>query len=129
MSSAKRRPKPNGKEHSIVQALDKMSLLDDVAEEIFPILRQAIKERWSREKVFSHPVIETLLAVRQASIAIKDADSSRAMAAIKDATDRKEGKAVERRETTHKLERMPDEQLDALLKSKLSASIEEEEIA
>lgn len=109
--------------------LDKMSLLDDISEEIFPILRQAIRERWPREKVFSHPVIEALLAVRQASIAIKDPDSGKALAAIKDAVDRKEGKARERIDNTHRLEKMPDEQLDAMLMARMGTTDDEEDDA
>lgn len=125
--SKRRQPKQNNAEHMLAVTLDKMSLLDDISEEIFPILRQAIRERWPREKVFGHPVIEALLAVRQASIAIKDPDSGKALAAIKDAVDRKEGKARERIEQTHKLEKLPDEQLDALLKSKLGRASEDDE--
>jgi hypothetical protein len=62
-------------------------------------------------------------------IAMTDKDSGRALSAIKDILDRTQGRAVERTTTTHKFEKLKDEELDALLKSRLKevADTDEEE--
>jgi hypothetical protein len=120
---SKRRPKENHQERVMANALDTRTLMDDIAKEILPILARAIKERWTPEQVRKHPLVSVLLAARQASIAITDPDSSKALAAIKDLNDRTEGKAVERVEATHKYEKLKDEELDALLASE-EASLE-----
>lgn len=97
-------------------------MLSEIGEEILPVLRLALKEGWTRDKLMAHPKVELLMAARQVSIGILEVDSAKALAAIKDSTDRTRGKPTERIETTHRLEKMPDEQLDAMLLSKLQAA-------
>lgn len=60
--------------------------------------------------------------LRQLTIALAEPDSGKALAAIKDLRDRDEGKAIERQEHVHRLEKLPEEQLDALLLSELEAA-------
>ena len=104
------------------RTLDKLEQYEHFTSLISPLLRQAIKENWSAEKLATDPQIQTLLMARQMTIALAEADSGKALAAIKDLRDRSEGKAVERVEQTHKLEKLPDDQLDAMLLSKLAAA-------
>lgn len=125
--SKKRRPKANGLEHRMAEALDARNISSEIAAPIIPILMQAMKEGWSAEKLSKHPQVQLLLAARQLTIAITETDPAKAMAAIKDARDRVEGRATERSEVVHKLEKMPDEQLDALLHSKLSSDYDSED--
>jgi hypothetical protein len=117
-----RRPKPNHIENLMARALDTKSVLDEVSDQIIPILAQAMREGWSDEKLANHPRIQLLLTARQISIALQEEDSAKALAAIKDTKDRTRGKPTERVETTHKLSKLPDEQLDSLLLSKLGSA-------
>lgn len=113
-----RRPKPNHVEYRMARALDQLAEYETFTESVAPLLRQAIKEGWSAEKMEQDPRIQALLVARQLSIALTEKDTSKALAALKDARDRTTGKPTEKIETTHKLEKMDDKELDALLLSK-----------
>lgn len=110
----------------MVGALDKLAEYESFCDDILPILRRAIKEKWSKEKIQSDPTIQAILVAKQITVAVTERDSAKALAAIKDVRDREEGKAVERREVKHQLQDLPDEQLDALLQSKLKEADEDE---
>ncbi len=116
---SRKSPRPNRAESKMAAALDTRTLLDDISAELLPIMRTASKERWTRDQWRAHPVLSALIQARQFSIAITDDDTSKALAAIKDINDRTEGRATERVETIHILEKLPDEQLDALLETEL----------
>lgn len=62
---------------------------------------------------------KSMVAARIVSIAMTEQDSGRALAAAKDVLDRTQGKAIERQQVEHKFGRMDEDQLDALLISKL----------
>lgn len=57
------------------------------------------------------------MAVRAVTIAMTEADPSKALAAVKEVLDRGVGKATEKTEVTHKYQNLPDEELDAVLKT------------
>ena len=61
----------------------------------------------------------TLREARIAAIALTDPDAKTALAAIKDMTDRDEGKAKETKEISHRLGRLPEEEIDAVILSQL----------
>jgi hypothetical protein len=103
-------------------ALDERAAFEDFKESLLPFLRDALKKGWTAEQIQNHPKLQSALMARQMSIALNDKDTSKALAAIKDIRDRTEGKARERLEVTSKLDRTPDEQLDALIKSKLASA-------
>jgi hypothetical protein len=111
----------------MARALDVRGLYGDISEQIAPILTQALRENWSSEKLANHPKIQLLLTARAITGAIQEADFGKAMTAIKDIKDRTEGKPKERVELTNKLEKTPDEQLDAMLKSKLAGAMSDED--
>jgi hypothetical protein len=114
---SKKRPRPNTHEHKMAVALDELAEFERFLEEILPTLRRAVKERWDPEKIYR--ACETEMAARQVQIAMMDKDPARALAAIKDALDRTRGKATEKVEITNKLEKLSDEELDALLQTEL----------
>lgn len=121
-----RRPRTNKVEHRMARALDELAEFEKFQEDILPILQTALKEGWSAEKIFNHPKAQALLAARALTIGIMDRDSGRALAAVKDIMDRTVGKATEKLEVTNRLEKMPDEQLDALIRSQLGADEDSE---
>ena len=60
-----------------------------------------------------------LLQAKLVSIALTEKDSLKALAAIKDILDRKEGKAKERQEVTHRLKDVAETEIDSLILTKL----------
>lgn len=124
---SKKRPRSNKLERRMVEALDARNISEEIAAPIIPILVQAMKEGWDSDKLARHPQIQLLLTARALTIAMTEGDSAKALAAVKDIKDRTQGKATERSEVTHKLEKLPDEQLDALLQSKLGQQSDDAE--
>lgn len=93
-----------------------MDLLADF-EGLLPGLKAALRMGLSAEQIYAE--FTSMAAARGVNIALTETDSAKALAAIKDVLDRTQGKATERQEHTHRLEQLPDEQLDALLKTKI----------
>ncbi len=103
------------------RAVDQIGeLLEDFSEwrEMFaPILRKDLRAGLSPKELRTK--YKSLAQAREIAIAIGDQDSGKALTAIKSIIDREEGRPTERLEHTHKLEKLPDEQLDAMLLSQL----------
>lgn len=121
---SRKQPKSNKQEYLLAAALDERAAFEDFKESLLPFLRDALKKGWTADQIQSHPKLQSALMARQMSIALNDKDTSKALAAIKDIRDRTEGKARERLEVTSKLDKTPEDQLDALIKSKLKAASE-----
>jgi Arc/MetJ family transcription regulator len=68
-----------------------------------------------------------MMAARAVTNALLEKDTSRSQAAVKDAMDRVLGKATERREIKHQMANAPDEQLDALIQSRMNELAGEED--
>lgn len=59
------------------------------------------------------------LTARSILIAATSDDDAKAVMAIKDVTDRNEGRAMEKKSGTHHLEKLTDEQLEAMLRTEI----------
>jgi signal recognition particle receptor subunit beta len=112
---SRKRPRSNNTEYAMASALDKLAAYEEFCKDILPSLQKAIKEGRSAEDIYK--MAESIAAARAVTIAATEQDSGKALAAIKDIMDRTQGKAKERVETTHKYEKLKDEELDALLLS------------
>ena len=102
----------------MARTLDELSLM----EEFLSQLPQQIKKDLSKGMTSKQlqEKYAPMAAARIASIALTDADSSKALAAAKDMLDRVFGKATEKKEISHKLETLSDEELNASLLTALS---------
>lgn len=100
--------------------LDDLAEFEDFKESILPVLQQALKDGLTAEQIYTK--FQAYAAARTVSIVAREVDSGKALAAIREVLDRSAGKAVERTEVTHKMEKLPDAQLDALIRSKLEAT-------
>jgi hypothetical protein len=93
---------------------------EEFQNETLKVLRQDIKKGLKakdlREKYIA------LLQGKVLTQALTTEDASQALAILKDLADRVEGKAKETKEVQHRMEKLSDKELDALLKS------EEEEL-
>ncbi len=123
--AGRRRRHTDNTEHERVVSLDTLSRMRDFEDEIIPILQKALREGKSREEIEADPRVHALLAAKQISIAIREQDTAKSMAAIKDFRDRTQGKAIERTEVKHKYEALSDEELDALLTSEAESLTDE----
>ena len=114
-----------GKGHHGIKNQDRAcQLIDDLAEfetfqhEILPALRKDIESGMPYREMERKYL--GLAAARKITIALREPDSSKALAAIKDMQDRADGKPTEHRVNTHKFQALPDEELDAVLKSEIA---------
>lgn len=114
-----RNPKTGFKAESrMVNALDKLKAFDEFESLILPQLRKDLKAGLTSEEIYKK--YKHLAAARAVSITLAEPDSTKAMVAVKEIFDRNEGKTTEKREITHRLDKLPDEQLDALLLTEFS---------
>lgn len=113
-------PRPNKQEMKMVRALDDLAEFERFQDSILPVLRKAIEENWTADKIWSHPTTQALLAAQAVRIGLNNADPGRALDAIKTVIYQTAGKPKEKQEITHKVERLKDEELDSLLATHLA---------
>lgn len=118
--SNNRRKRPYRQEEKVTNLISKMEAMEEFQRDVLPKLRKALKEGVTTEKLYAE--FGPLAAARAITIALTDEDSGKALAAIKEMQDRAFGKPTERVEQTHKYSGVKDEELDALVKSKLEAA-------
>lgn len=100
--------------------------MDDLAEfekfkaNMLPVLRKDLESGLSAKDIYKK--YAAIAAARTAQIAISEVDSGKALAASKEIMDRAEGKSKETVDHTHRMADLPEEQLDAMIRSKLKAS-------
>jgi len=116
----RRRPKRNLEEAKMIRNLDQLAEFERFQESILPILKQAIEEKWSAERIWSHPLTQALLAAQAVRIGLQQGDAGKALDAIKTIVYQTQGKPKEQKEITHKVGKLKDEELDSLLKTQLS---------
>lgn len=97
-----------------------LAAFQEFRETVAPALRAMVEKKVPPEEMIRQ--FQSLLTARALTIALTSRDQAKSLAAVKDVLDRGLGKAVERRETKHVLEQLKDQELDALLESKLKAS-------
>lgn len=113
---SKRRFPNNPAEHRMVRSLDKLAAYERFQELIMPEVIKDLEAGLTSEEIlkkYSH-----LAAARLVTTSITGSEH-KATVAAKEILDRVSGKATEKREITHKLDKLPDDQLDALLLTEL----------
>ena len=98
-------------------ALAELEMFEEWRAQILPELRSLMLKGASETEILKKYIPQ--MAARLVTIALVDSDNGRALAAIKDALDRINGKPTETRKVEHRMAEMTDEQLDALLKSEM----------
>jgi len=99
------------------RTLDELALYDEMTIGVLSGIKKDLAQGLSAEQILEK--YAPLAAARVTSIALTEADSGKALAAAKDILDRSKGKAVERKQITHHLERLDERQVDAILLSEL----------
>jgi len=105
--------------------IDDLVLHDDLMMGVLGTIKKDLAAGLTSEQILEK--YSSLAAARVASIAATEADSSKALAAAKDILDRAQGRAVERKQIHHKLDKVDEKQLDAILLTELEGLELEEE--
>jgi hypothetical protein len=109
----------NRTEAQLARSLDKLAAFQDWSADILPRLRKML----ANPDVTPEDILEFSKAyavAKVATIAFTDDDNARALSAAKDLLDRSLGKAKERQEVEHKFGKLKEEELDALIESRLA---------
>lgn len=115
-------------EENTVNGIDELAVYDELMSGVLLAVREDIKKGLDAEAILAK--YAGLAAARVTTIALTDLDSGKALAASKDILDRALGKARERKELTHKLDKVDDKQLDAILLTELeSLEVEYEDVS
>lgn len=116
----------NGLEaNKMARNLDALAEFEQFQADVLPALRKDLAAGMSAEALYKK--YQSMAAARNITIAATSQNEGTALAAIKDILDRAGGKAKERSEVTHKMQNVPDDQLDALIMSKLGLTKEQAE--
>lgn len=99
------------------RSLDELAVQDELFSGVLEAVRTDIRKGLKTEDLLAK--YAQLAAARVVTIAATDADSGKALSAAKDILDRVHGKAKETRDVTHRLDKVKEEQIDALLLSEL----------
>lgn len=110
-----RKHQSNSQEARQVRAIDDLAEFEEFRDTLLPALRADLSKGLSDEEILTK--YKALAAARTISEMVLPGGAG--LAAAKDILDRTRGKAVERKEVKHQLERLEEKDVDALLMSKL----------
>lgn len=122
MRPKKYRKSSNSVENRMVNALDQLAAFEQFREEILPALRKDIESGLEAKEIIKK--YRSVAAARMVTSMFMPVPPA-AQAAAKDILDRGDGKATEQKKITVKYEDVEDEDLDALLESRLAEGGEE----
>lgn len=106
------------REHALQTTIEELELFAKWRRNVLPRLFKAQAEGKTAEEIYKEFAKEA--AFRSVQIALTSPDAGKAMSAISDILNRSGGKPTEKVELEHKYSSLKDEELDALLVSKLS---------
>lgn len=114
-----RRPKKSGNldTHRMVKTIDELAQFEEFKTTILPALQREVEKGTPGPELLAR--FQTHAAARLITIILTDPDSGRATAAIRELSDRVEGKAAQKIEQVHRFEKLSDNELDSLVTSKL----------
>lgn len=106
----------NALQEAQARSLDDLAEYAEFRDMFLPAIRQALLKGLNSEQILKK--FEPIVAARLVQLGVTGGESA-ALGAIKELMDRTQGKAVQKQEHTHKLAKLPEEELDAVLQSKL----------
>lgn len=113
-------------DYKMVKNVDALTEFEKFRDEVLPAIRKDMLSGMSAEELYKK--YQSLAAARSITIAASPTSTNgEALAAVKDILDRAGGKAKERSEVTHKMSNVPDEQLDAIILSKMGLTKEQQD--
>lgn len=103
--------------NKMVRSIDKLAFYEELEEKLGPELQKDIRKGLTPDELFEK--YQSYAAARVVQTAIFEPDNKTAASAAKDILDRKMGKAVEKKTVEHRLGKLPEAELRALVKSKI----------
>jgi hypothetical protein len=112
-----RPPQKHGQADRIrAQTLDELDDFREYKESLLPKLRHMVETNATPEEILK--TVQSMAAAKLGTM-IARTDSKQTLAAIIEVLNRTVGKPTEKVESTHKFEKLKDQELDALLESRL----------
>lgn len=115
---AQKATKKSGQELSRAASIDELAVYDDLFSGVLHSLKEDIRN--GLDAVAIAKKYSTLAQARVVTTALTDEDSGKALAASQDILNRAYGKATERKEIKHALADSSEEELDAVIASKMA---------
>lgn len=114
------RPRKSGHnaETRAVSTMDELREFEQFKKEILPALQEAVRLKKPSEEILE--LVRSHAAARLATIALLEPDSQKAMLGIEKVLQRTDGPVVQKSETDHRFGKLPEEQLDALIATRLN---------
>lgn len=121
-SGSTRKATTSSRQHGVelnrARTLDDLALHDDLFSGVLGNLKKDIAN--GMDALTLAKKYANLAQARTVTIALTDDNSSTALAASRDVMDRAMGKSIERKELTHALANSSDDELDAVIASKMA---------
>jgi hypothetical protein len=102
----------------MVEALDELALFEEYRATMLPKLREQVERGASTKEILG--TAQAAAVARLASMAVLENDPKIALVAIKELLERTDGKVTEKKEVTHAMAKLKDEELDALVMTALN---------
>lgn len=113
-------PSLGSEEANMVERLDELAMFEEYRATMLPKLRAQIERGASTKEILG--TAQAAAVARLASMAVLEQDSKVALAAIKELLERTDGKVTENKKIVHAMEKLKDEELDAVLLTALEES-------
>lgn len=110
-------------EDRMINTIEDLREFDDFKQKVLPAIRKAMAAGKSTKEILD--IAKAMATARLATIACTSTDEKNATAAIEKLLQRTDGPVVQKQESTHKFEKLPEEQLDAILLTKLARAQED----
>ena len=107
----------NAMQDGQARALDSLAEYESFKEMFLPEIRRALMNGMSGEKILQK--FKPIMMARLVQLGAVGGETA-ALSAIKEILDRTEGKAVQKTENIHRLGKLPDQELDAIVATKLA---------
>lgn len=101
------------------RSIDDLALHDELMGGVLGMIKKDLAAGLPADRILEK--YAPIAAARTVTIALTDADSGRALTASKDVLDRVHGKATERKELVHRLDKLDERQIDAIILSELES--------
>ncbi len=113
----RRRSQVDGKtQNDMADLIDDLNEFEEFKKSLLPALKAMVQRKAPPEEILA--TVQSLAAAKLGTMIVRS-DTKHTMAAIQEVLNRTIGKPTEKVETTHRFEKMKDEELDSLLKSRL----------
>lgn len=103
-------------EHEMARTIDELNDFEEYKKSLLPKLRKMVESEAPPEEILK--AVQSMAAAKLGTM-IARTDSKQTLAAIIQVLDRTVGKPTEKIESVHKFEKLKDNELDALLESRL----------